>query len=156
MSDGSASLRLRALAEDDIAVFSALVQDAILPVRNIDWDSRQKRLILVVQRYCWERGETDGGKEPRDERPGERVASALRFDSVLRLRSRGIEQDSVDQVAYLLGIQFVSREGLGGELRFVCSKNAEICAEVECIDGVLMDVSRPWIAAGRPQHPVDG
>ncbi len=155
MSDGSATLRLRALAEEDIAVFSALVQDAILPVRNIEWDARQKRLILVLQRYCWEQGPAEGGNELPDERPGERVATVLRFDSVLRVRSRGIDQGSDDQVAYLLGIQFISGAGPGGELRFVCSENAEVCAEIECIDGVLMDVSRSWIAAGRPRHPVD-
>ena len=39
---------------------------------------------------------------------------------------------------------------------FLCSNNAELSADLECIDGVLMDVSKPWMAAGRPWHPLDG
>ena len=156
MSGGTDLLRLRALAVEDLAVISSLVQDAILPVRNIEWDPRQKRLILVVQRYCWERC-PDSTKDPKDEQEcGERIASAIRFDSVLRLRSRGIDQQSDDQVAYLLGLRFRAGNGPGGELRFLCSNNAELSADVECIDGVLMDVSKPWMAAGRPWHPPDG
>ncbi len=156
MSGGTDLLRLRAHAEEDLAVISSLVQDAILPVRNIEWDPRQKRLILVVQRYCWERC-TDSTQDLSDgKESGERIASAIRFDSVLRFRSRGIDQKSVDQVAYLLGLQFRPGSGPGGELRFLCSNNAELSADLECIDGVLMDVSKPWIAAGRPTHPLDG
>ncbi len=154
MAEESASLRLRAVAEDDLAVISSLVQDAILPVRNIDWDPRQRRLILVVQRYRWECGDPAAVRD--EEACGERVATAIRFDCVLRLRSRGIDQRSDDQVAYLLGLQFQPGDGPGGELRFLCSDNAELAADIECIDGVLVDVSKPWIAAGRPRHPLDG
>ena len=155
MSSGCASLRLRALAEEDLAVFSSLVQDAILPVRNIDWDPRQRRLNLIVQRYCWERRGPESGPGHHEEECGERIATAMRFDGVLRLRSRGINQKSQEQVAYLLGLQYRPSEGGGGELRFLCSENAEISADLECIDGVLMDVSRPWMAAGQPRHPLD-
>ena len=156
MSMGTDLLRLRALAVEDLAVISSLVQDAILPVRNIEWDPRQRRLILVVQRYCWERC-ADSTQDPKGEKEcGERIASAIRFDSVLRLRSRGIDQQSDEQVAYLLGLEFRAGSGPGGELRFLCSNNAELSADLECIDGVLMDVSKPWIAAGRPWHPLDG
>ena len=163
MAGDETAIRLRVQGEEDLAVISSLVQDAILPIRNIEWLPRQRRLVIVVHRYCWEReptgepaGEPASGGPLAGTVPGERVASALRFDGVLRLQSRGIDRRAEDQVAYLLGLQFRPGDGPGGELRLLCSDNAELAAELECLDGALVDVSRPWIAAGRPDHSGSG
>jgi len=145
------SLRLRALRPDDVEVISALVQDAVLPVRDIKWQMSQRRLVLLLRRYCWERAAPPA---PGSDACGERVATALRFDGVQRLRRRGIDPSAEDKVAWMLGMQFHPGEAPGGEIRFLFSNNAELSAEVECIDGFMIDVSRPWLAAGRPAHSV--
>ncbi len=153
--DDTTRLRLRAQGAKDIEVFSSLLQDAILPLRNIEWDRRRRRLILVAQRYRWEGGSARVGDSEAGDDSGERIASAIRFDGVLRFQSRGVDPGPGDRVAYLLRIQFEATDEPEGELRFLCCDNVEFRARVECVDGFLMDVSRPWIAARRPSHPVD-
>ena len=140
---------------DDVEVISSLLQDSVLPVGNIEWDPRRRRLIMLVQRYCWECGVRGDDSPADDEEFGARIASAIRFDGVLRFRCRGMDPKVQDQAAVLLRLEFRPGDGPGGELRFLCSGNVEFSAHLECIDGVLMDISRPWLAAGRPQHPLD-
>ena len=47
-------LKLIALDEDDLAVVSAHLQDAVVKVADIHWRPSEKRLVLALNRFDWE------------------------------------------------------------------------------------------------------
>ena len=47
-------LRLRAEDADDLAVISAVAQDALISVKDLTYDRAERRFTLVVNRFRWE------------------------------------------------------------------------------------------------------
>jgi hypothetical protein len=125
-------LRLKAEGLDDLAVISSLLQDAVGKPADIAWMPKKRRLVALVNRFRWE----DSTDALQAQRPFERVRSAVTVESVLRVRSRGLNPADKDQVFDLLAILF------------------EPSVEVECLDLTLADLTRPWQAKSNkaPEH----
>ena len=139
---GVAVVPLRLLAQDieDLEVISAALQDAIVKVGDINFESGARRLTVALNRYRWE---TKGG---------ERVRSALQFGSVLSLEARKVRRGAKDAVLELLALTFEPGDAPGGLLTFSFAGGADLRAKVECIEAVLADVSRPWPTPRTPRH----
>ena len=99
-----------------------------------------------MNRYRWE-----AARRGR----GERVRAALQAGEVTAARSRRLKQQADDAVVSLLAMTFEAGDPPGGALVFTFSGGGELRLEVDCVDLVLADLSRPWRAAGRPEHPED-
>jgi len=54
MADNANNLRLLAADRDDLAVASALLQDAIIPGVDISFNRDDRQFILIANRFCWE------------------------------------------------------------------------------------------------------
>jgi hypothetical protein len=142
-------LRLKAESAEDLAVISSLVQDAVGRAGDIQWHPRQHRLVMLVNRFRWEIGAEAGPSSG-----GERVRSAVSFESALAVRARGLDPKAKSQVYELLAILFEPAEGCAGTLTLTLAGGAEIAVEVECLDLALADLTQPWPAkAGQaPRH----
>lgn len=136
------SKALRLLAEDaeDLEVVSAALQDAVLKIGDISWEPRARCLTLAVNRFRW------GAAEP------ERVRAAIQVGSVLGVQARRLRRGASEAVVELLAVAFEPGEAPGGRLVFRFAGDADLVAEVECIDLVLADVSEPWAAKSEPRH----
>jgi hypothetical protein len=146
-------VRIRAETEEDLAVVSALVQDALGQTGEASWMPRRRRFGMVLNRFRWE----DAEFAHRQGRDFERVRTLLTFDSVLRVRASGLDPNDRDLVLSLLAISFEGAADSGGTVRLVLAGDGEVALDVECIDATLTDVSRPYRApSGRaPRHPDD-
>ena len=142
-------LRLRAETAEDLAVLSALVQDAVAQTAEIAWARRQRRFALLLNRFRWE----DAPAAERQRRPFERVQAVLAVEGVLNARTSGIDPADRDLVLDLLALVFEPGEDGTGLLRLVVAGDGEIALDVECLDVTLTDVTRPYEARGRPAHP---
>jgi Protein of unknown function (DUF2948) len=142
-------LRLRAETPDDLAVLSALLQDAVAQTAEITWAPRHRRFSLLVNRFRWE----DVPAAERQGRSFERVRAVLAIDNVLAARALGIDPADRDLVLELLAIAFEPGEDGAGRLRLVFAGDGEIGLEVECLDLRLVDVTRPYLAGSLPRHP---
>lgn len=133
---------LRLLAEDaqDLEVLAAALQDAVLKIGDISWEPKARRLTLVVNRYCW------GAEAP------ERVRAAIQVGSVLGVQARRMRRGASEAVVELLTLTFEPGEAPGGRLVFRFAGDADLAADVECLDLVLADVSAPWAAKSEPRH----
>lgn len=136
----TAPLQLLAQDEDDLAVISAALQDAVAKVGDIAFEAKARRLTIAFNRFRWE----------ADAR--QRVRSALQLGGVLDLKARKIRRDRRDAVIELLAIRFDAGEPPGGVLTLSFAGDGDLRAEVECIDAVLADVSQPWPTPRAPQH----
>jgi hypothetical protein len=136
-------LRLLAEDEDDLAVISAALQDAIAKVGDIEWDARGRRFTLALNRYLWE---TPGGLL------GARVRAGLQFGSVLAVKSRNLRRDPPDAVIELLAVRFEPGEAPGGAIRLAFAGGGDVELTVECVDAALADISAPWPTPSTPAH----
>lgn len=144
-------LRLAAETAEDLRVISALIQDAVTGRPEVAWLAKRRRFTLLVNRFRWE----DAEAARRQGRGFERVRSLLSFESVLRVRSDGIDPDDRESVYALLSLEFLPGEDAGGVISLLFSGDGEIALDVECIDARLTDVTRPYAApsGSAPQHP---
>lgn len=137
-------LRLIAEGSEDLSVLSAALQDAVGQLGDFQYEAKARRFTLALNRYRWE--------DPQRGH-GERVRSALQIGGVLDAKARRLKQGADDAVISLLALEFDPVETPGGTLRFIFSGGGELRLALECIDIVLADVSEPWRAAARPEHP---
>lgn len=142
-------LRLRAENAEDVAVVSALLQDAVAQTSEITWAPRHRRFSLLLNRFRWE----DVPAAERQGRSFERVRAVLAIDDVLSARALGIDPADRDLVLSLLAITFDPAEDGMGMLRLIFAGDGEIALHVECVDVRLVDVTRPYLARQRPTHP---
>jgi len=133
-------LRLLAEDNDDLAVISAALQDAVAKVGDISYEARARRLTIAFNRFRWEAGVR------------QRVRSALQIGGVMGVQARKIRRDRSDAVVELLAIAFESDEPPGGVLKLSFAGGGDLRASVECIDAVLADVSAPWPTPRSPSH----
>lgn len=139
-------LRLAALDADDLEIISAHVQDAVMQVAGIDWRPAEKRVLMEMNRFAWEKA---GGIFKRHH---ERRRSVLHFDRVLSVKSAGIDRNATKDVLSLLTIGFAEGEPPGGSIELLFAGGAAICLEVECIEVRLTDLGAAWAATSRPLH----
>lgn len=145
-------LRLVARDSEDLAVVSALLQDAVLTAADISWQRRRRRLVLLLNRFRWE--DRAAGQGPR-RRPPERVRALLVIGDVRRVTALDIPPGDGNTVLSLLALGFEPAEDGAGRLVATFSGDGALAAEVDCLDIALSDVSRPYAAPSRkvPGHP---
>ncbi|MDO9524807.1 MAG: DUF2948 family protein [Gemmobacter sp.] len=147
------ALRLRAEAIEDIAVLSALVQDAVLPASEMRYDSGRRRFALLINRFRWE----DRSAAERQNRPYERVQSLLVVNDVTAAATHGFDRRDADTVLSILAMSFEPGEDGTGALVLTLAGDGALRLKVECLDVTLQDATRPYIAPSRhaPDHPQD-
>lgn len=140
-------LKLIALDEEDLAVLSSLLQDAVLRVADMSYLPKQKRFAAVLNRFEWEKAAKDGGKDYRRRR------TALRFDRVFNAKLRNVKPRAGDRVLSLLTVAFTPKEPPSGTLTLTFSGDASIQLDIECIEAELKDLGPAWRARSKPAHP---
>jgi hypothetical protein len=150
---GERPLRLRAESPEDLAVISALIQDAVTRSSDVSWMPRRRRFSILINRFRWE----DAAQASADARRYERVRALLSVDNALRARASGLAPARGDVVICLLAADWQPGEDGTGTLLLTLAGGGAIAIDVECLDVTLIDVSRPYLAqAGRlPVHPVE-
>lgn len=146
-------LRLAAQSSEDLQVISALVQDAVFPITEMQWDKDQMRFGLFINRFRWE----DKDQAEAQKRVYERVQAVMMFDSVVNVATSGIDTNDKDTVLSLLDIGFAAGDDGTGVLRLNLAGDGAIKLDVECIDIRLKDVTKPYGAPSKsaPSHKLD-
>ena len=147
---GDRPLRLKALDSDDLAVMSSLTQDAVFPASEMRWDRKARRFALLLNRFRWE----DAPNAKIGKRSVERVQAVLSIEDVMSVKSQGVQAGDADTIMSLLSVSFEpSTDGMGRVL-MTLSGDGAIAIEVEALEIMLADVTRPYIAPSKyvPQH----
>jgi hypothetical protein len=138
-------LRLFALDEEDLAVLSALVQDAVLKVGEMNWLPAENRFVLPMNRFAWE-------QERKRGREHQRRRSALHLARVRSVRSTGFNREARDQVLELLAVRFVPADAPSGEVLLEFAGGATVSLSVECLEAQLTDLGPAWSTPLAPRH----
>lgn len=138
-------LRLRALDADDLQIVSSIIQDSVLPITEMRWDSRRRRFGVLLNRLRRE-------NRTRDE--VERVRSILVVEDVIGARSQGIDRADRDTILQLLAVSVELGPDGGGCVTLILAGDGAVALDVETLEVTLRDVSRPYRApSGKlPDH----
>ena len=139
-------LKLAALDADDLDIISAHVQDAVMQVAGLDWRPAEKRFLIEMNRFVWEK---TGGLFNRH---NERRRAVLHIDRVVAVRCTGIDRTDTREVLSLLTIGFAETEAPSGSIELLFAGGGAISLDVECVEARLTDLGAAWQAASRPVH----
>lgn len=148
-------LRLRAQDDEDLAVLSAQLQDAIAVLGDMTFLPAERRFVMLVNRFKWEAGAVplsagDLGSDEPEEPHYLRTHAGVRIEGVTEVRSRAIDRSRRDRILNLLAMRAEDSTIL---LEF--SEGGTIRLTVDGIDCLLEDRGEPWPTVNRPGHPMD-
>ena len=141
------TLKLLALDDEDLAVVSAHMQDAVFKCGDLQYWPSKKQFALAANRFAWE--ETEAGSKPF-----ERRRAALVFKQVKGVKSIGFDRDKTESVQSLLAVTFEKDgDGPDGAIELVLAGGGSILLDVECIEVQLADTGGAWETKLKPRHP---
>jgi len=136
------ALKLLARDAEDLAVISAVLQDALIPISEMAYLPEEQRFALVANRFRWERSPT-GGRAVL-----ERRLTGLSIAGVSAVKRRGFSLAERDRILVLLAIRQAE-----GALLLDFAGDASIRLETGEILCHLDDLSEPWPTKWQPRHP---
>jgi hypothetical protein len=137
------TLKLRGEDEEDLAVISAILQDALVAVGEMAYFPDESRFVLVANRFRWE-------PQPSGDQRLERQLSGLRIQGVQGVQRRGFNPRDTERLLVLLAIRAEE-----GALYLDFAGGSSIRLDIERILFYLDDLGEPWPTRWRPKHPVE-
>lgn len=154
-------LKLKATDAEDFRIIAACLQDALIPVGDMKFETGEKEFVLVANRFRWENcdetWEAEPAPAPAEPPPDpalmpcnsyERVNCGIHFHGVDAVRRKGLDQRDRGRVLELLTI-----EAHPGAVVMVFAGEAALRLEGPHISCVMQDIGEPWPTQWRPRHP---
>ena len=144
-------LKLSARDAVDLAVVSTMVQDALTRARDMTFQERERRFLVLLDRFMWERDDGD----PVEGKLYNRVRSVIHFDDVVGIQTLNIDMASQEDVLELLTVAATKSSESSAKIELVFAGGGIVRLDVDCIECRLTDRGRPWMTRRRPVHADD-
>ena len=132
-------IRLNALNNDDLKIFSFLCQDAIISKEEIFYDKTKKMFVATLTRYCWEQ------QKLNDKNINYRVVTGLQIRNV----------NNVEYINFKSKISFYNLLAITYEKTNVIlnlSMSSKIKLDCKKINATIEDIDIPWPTKLKPLH----
>ena len=140
------NLKLIAKTEEDIKVVSAHLQDSILSVSDIASLKKNKIFLMQLNRFMWE------DVEKGVFRKNKRIRTILKFDNVLKVFSKNINQKKKDNFLDFLAIETIKMPDNNYEMKITFAGDSIIRIITEVIEVTLDDQGESWDTKNKPKH----
>ena len=140
------NLKLIAKTDADLKVISAHLQDSIVKTSDIANLKKNKIFLMQLNRFMWE------DVEKGVFRKNKRIRTVLKFDNVLHVRSKNINQMKGDRFLDFLAIESKEMPDKNYEMNLIFSGDVIIKIIVEAIEVKLDDQGTPWESKNKPKH----
>lgn len=141
-------IKLMARDPQDLAVLSALMQDAVGKTSEIAWLPNKRIFALVVNRFRWE--DADDAKAAG--RDYERVRAGLHVEDVAEAKFRGFDIAKGQEAFEVLSLKFIPGEDGTGHVIIDCAGDAGFDLSVETLDVRMADMDTIWRTKHLPKH----
>ena len=98
-NDEKNNLKLVGKNEEDLKIISAYLQDSVVIVKDIVFLKKNRTFIMILNRFMWE------DVEKGVFRQNKRVRCALKFEEVIKVQSKNINQKSKNKPLEYLAIR---------------------------------------------------
>ena len=140
------NLKLIARTEDDIKVVSAHLQDSIVNVSDIASLEQNKIFLIQLSRFMWE------DVEKGVFRKNKRIRSVLKFENVIKVHSKNINQSKNDKFLDFLTIETNVMPDNNYEMNIIFAGDSVIRIITEVIEVTLDDQGESWDTKNMPRH----
>ena len=140
------NLKLIAKTDEDLRVISAHLQDSIASTENIANLKKNKIFLMQLNRFMWE------DVEKGVFRKNKRIRTVLKFENVLYVKSKNINQKKSDRFLDFLAIETIEMPDKNYEMNLIFSGDVIIKIIVEAIEVTLDDQGMPWESKNKPKH----
>ena len=142
------NLKLIARTVDDLKVVSAHLQDSIVNVSDIASLKQNKILLIQLSRFMWE------DVEKGVFRKNKRIRTVLKFENVIKVHSKNINQTKKDKFLDFLTIETNVMPDNNYEMNIVFAGDSIIKVISEVIEVTLDDQGNAWDTKNTPKHKV--
>ena len=142
------NLKLFANSEEDLRVISAHLQDSITQVKNIAHLKKNRIFLIQFNRFMWE------DVEKGVFRKNKRILSVLKFENVVSVSSKNLNQKKTDHFLDFLAIESKLLSDKSYEIILHFAENKLIKINSEVIDCFLDDQGEPWETKNKPKHDI--
>ena len=142
------NLKLMGKNKDDLKVISAYLQDSVLKVKDIVFLKKNKTFIMIINRFMWE--DVEKGLF----RNNKRIRCAIKFESVLRVMSKNINQKNKTKPLECLAVKCSTMPDETYKINFFFAGDGLITIISEAIEIFMNDLGKPWNVKYVPTHKI--
>ena len=146
--DEQTNLKLIGKNQEDLKVISAYSQDSIVNVKDMVFLKENRTFIMITNRYMWEDVEKGVFRQNR------RIRCAIKFEEVLAVKSKNINQKKINKPLECLAIECNLIADNSYNINFFFSGNGVITLVSEAIEVVMHDLGKPWNVKHAPIHKI--
>tara|TARA_B100001142_G_C14070372_1_gene553308 strand:- start:241 stop:684 length:444 start_codon:yes stop_codon:yes gene_type:complete len=140
------NLKLIAKTDEDVRVISAHLQDSIVKTADVANLKKNRIFLMQLNRFMWE------DVEKGVFRKNKRIRTILKFENVLKVTSKNINQKKNDRFLDFLAIETFKMPDKNYEMNLIFSGDIIIKLIVEAIEVTLDDQGIPWESKNKPKH----
>ena len=140
------NLKLIARTEEDLKVVSAHLQDSIANIRYCKFKKKIKFFLMQLNRFMWE------DVEKGVFRKNKRIRTILKFENVIKVHSKNINQSKKDKFLDFLTIETNQMPDNNYEMKIVFAGDSIIKIISEVIEVTLDDQGEAWDTKNMPKH----
>ena len=140
------NIKLMARTEEDLRVVSAHLQDSIASISDIANLRKNKIFLMQLNRFMWE------DVEKGVFRKNKRIRTILKFENVLNVLSKNINQQKKDKFLDFLAIETKIMPDNNYEMKIIFAGDSIIRVISEVIEVTLDDQGEAWNTKNKPKH----
>ena len=141
-------LKLIGKNQEDLKVISAYSQDSIVTVKDITFLKKNRIFIMIINRFMWE------DIEKGITRQSKRIRCALKFEGILKVKSKKINQKNKNKRLECLAIKCNQILNKNYEIIFFFAGGAAITLISESIEVIMHDLGISWNVKHIPKHKI--
>ena len=142
------SIKFIGKSQEDLKIISAYIQDSVVTVRDMIFLEKNRIFVMLVNRFMWE----NATKEVH--RQNERIRCAIKFEGILKVKSKKISQKNKNKRLECLAIECKEILSKNYEIIFFFAGGGVITLISESIEVIMHDLGRPWNVKHVPKHKI--
>ena len=132
------NLKLIARTIEDLRVISAHLQDSIVKTSDIANLKKNRIFLMQLNRFMWE------DVEKGVFRKNKRIRTVLKFENILKVASKNVDQIKNDRFLDFLAIETIKMPDKNYEMNLIFSGDVVLKLIAEAIEVTLDDQGSPW------------
>ena len=140
------NLKLIARTTEDLRVISAHLQDSIVKTSDIANLKKNRIFLMQLNRFMWE------DVEKGVFRKNKRIRTVLKFENILKVASKNVDQNKNDRFLDFLAIESSKMPDKNYQMNLIFSGDIIIKLITEAIEVTLDDQGSSWESKSKPSH----
>ena len=142
------NLKLIGKKEEDLKIISAYLQDAVVITKDMLFLKKNRIFIMILNRFMWEDAEKGVFRKNK------RIRCAVKFEEVIKVRSKNINQRNDNKPLEHLAIKSSMISGNLSKVNIFFSGGGIITLICEIIEVFMSDLGKPWNVKHFPSHRI--